>query len=123
MTSQTSLAATDADNSEATWNEDRTWWVGRHNSTSLANHALTLPDRVTLVDSTLREGEETPGTRLTVGEKVDFAHYLASVGFTELEVGYAGVIDEHFQLMRDLKAGGIGARLAFWGLRGYVRRT
>jgi isopropylmalate/homocitrate/citramalate synthase len=64
------------------------------------------------MDSTLREGEETPGTHLTPDQKVRLAHALEETGFNELEVGYAGIIDDHRLLVRDLKRAGVRARLA-----------
>jgi isopropylmalate/homocitrate/citramalate synthase len=56
-----------------------------------------------VVDLTLREGEEYPDAVLSVDAKLMLAERLVARGFRQLEVGYAGVIEEHAELVRALK--------------------
>jgi len=45
-------------------------------------------DRVIVFDTTLRDGEQSPGASLTVDEKVDIAHQLERLGVDVIEAGF-----------------------------------
>src|SRR6187431_2046333 len=45
-------------------------------------------DRVYIFDTTLRDGEQSPGISLNVGEKVEIAHQLARLGVDVIEAGF-----------------------------------
>src|SRR5712692_8006311 len=45
-------------------------------------------DRVIIFDTTLRDGEQSPGATLTVEEKVDIAHQLERLGVDIIEAGF-----------------------------------
>jgi 2-isopropylmalate synthase len=79
-----------------------------------------LPERVTIKDETLREGEETPGVYLTLSQKLDVAARLEEAGIRETEVGYSGAVDEHYEFTKALKASGSRMRLSSH-TRGYTR--
>jgi isopropylmalate/homocitrate/citramalate synthase len=84
--------------------ENMTWHptlnrIARENS---GRSALTGP--VTLCDETLREGEETPGVYLDLAGRMRIARKLEEIGVPEIEVGYVGAIQEHFDLSRQLKS-------------------
>ncbi|ADG13125.1 isopropylmalate/citramalate/homocitrate synthase [Methanocaldococcus infernus ME] len=49
---------------------------------------LKLPDRVYIFDTTLRDGEQTPGVSLTVDEKVEIAINLDKLGVDIIEAGF-----------------------------------
>jgi isopropylmalate/homocitrate/citramalate synthase len=97
---------------ELEWAEQRRWWVGKVNRYAAVTAGHSLPSFVTIMDATLREGEEVPGTVLTVEQKVELAHRIAAAGFRELEVGYAGVIDEHEWVVRTLSREQLPVKLA-----------
>lgn len=86
------------------------WYVGRVNLLDLVKPPR-MPQRVTIKDETLREGEETPGVYLTLEKKLRIARALEEIGVKEMEVGYAGSIREHFEFARALKTEGIKLRL------------
>src|SRR5437899_1252652 len=44
-------------------------------------------DRVIIFDTTLRDGEQSPGASLAVEEKVDIAHQLVRMGVDVIEAG------------------------------------
>jgi len=44
--------------------------------------------RVVVFDTTLRDGEQSPGAALNVGEKVEIAHALAELGVDVIEAGF-----------------------------------
>lgn len=50
--------------------------------------AMKLPERVRIFDTTLRDGEQTPGVALTVDEKIRIAKRLDNLGVDTLEVGF-----------------------------------
>lgn len=88
------------------------WWRGANLDLDSGREHLRLPQHVTLMDATLREGEEAAGTYLTQDLKLRLAHALQAAGLTELEIGYCGAIDQHFALARVLRQSGITTKLA-----------
>src|SRR3954471_2366867 len=52
-------------------------------------HDMTdQPDRVLIFDTTLRDGEQSPGISLNVAEKLEVAHQLARLGVDVIEAGF-----------------------------------
>ncbi len=47
-----------------------------------------MVDRVLIFDTTLRDGEQSPGATLNVEEKVDIAHQLVRLGVDVIEAGF-----------------------------------
>jgi 2-isopropylmalate synthase len=45
-------------------------------------------DRVIILDTTLRDGEQSPGAALNVSEKVEIAHVLEEMGVDVIEAGF-----------------------------------
>src|SRR5690348_6794220 len=46
------------------------------------------PDRVLIFDTTLRDGEQSPGISLNTTEKLEIAHQLARLGVDIIEAGF-----------------------------------
>ena len=46
-------------------------------------------DRIVFFDTTLRDGEQSPGCTMHHGEKLRMAHQLAALGVDILEAGFA----------------------------------
>src|SRR5215212_8119964 len=46
------------------------------------------PDRVLIFDTTLRDGEQSPGISLNTTEKLEIAHQLARLGVDVIEAGF-----------------------------------
>jgi 2-isopropylmalate synthase len=46
------------------------------------------PDRVIIFDTTLRDGEQSPGISLNTAEKLEIAHQLARLGVDVIEAGF-----------------------------------
>src|SRR5213080_165082 len=46
------------------------------------------PNRVLIFDTTLRDGEQSPGISLNTAEKLEIAHQLARLGVDVIEAGF-----------------------------------
>src|SRR5437764_5427991 len=46
------------------------------------------PNRVLIFDTTLRDGEQSPGISLNVAEKLEIAQQLARIGVDVIEAGF-----------------------------------
>ena len=53
-------------------------------------------DRVIILDTTLRDGEQAPGIALSVGEKLEIAVQLAKLGVDVIEAGFPAASDGDF---------------------------
>ena len=49
---------------------------------------MNLPETVRIFDTTLRDGEQTPGVAMTVEEKVRIAKRLDELGVNVIEAGF-----------------------------------
>ena len=55
---------------------------------TLKKDFLNLSDKIYILDTTLRDGEQTPGVALTVDEKIQIAQKLNNLGVDKIEVGF-----------------------------------
>ncbi|MFH1218177.1 MAG: pyruvate carboxyltransferase [Pseudomonadota bacterium] len=68
-----------------------------------------------LIDSTLREGEQTPGVSFRLSTKIQIARLLARVGIEEIEIGIATPYDRELpELVRLCRREITAGRLALW---------
>jgi 2-isopropylmalate synthase len=58
------------------------------------------PDRVTIFDTTLRDGEQSPGISLNTQEKLEIAHQLARLGVDVIEAGFPIASPGDFQAVQ-----------------------
>jgi 2-isopropylmalate synthase len=58
------------------------------------------PDRVLIFDTTLRDGEQSPGISLNTGEKLEIAHQLARLGVDIIEAGFPIASPGDFEAVR-----------------------
>ena len=68
-------------------------------------------DQIIIFDTTLRDGEQSPGATLNVEEKLAIAHQLALLGVDVIEAGFAFASPGDFQAVKSIaeqvgKAGG-----------------
>jgi len=54
----------------------------------MPNQKRTSPPRVTVFDTTLRDGEQAPGCSMTADEKLRLAHQLEALGVDVIEAGF-----------------------------------
>jgi homocitrate synthase NifV len=79
---------------------------------------MTLSPSI-IIDSTLREGEQTPGVRFSQEDRCALIEQLCQVGIEEIELGIASEKNDHlpelFTLARDIIAGaGTPQQLGLW---------
>jgi homocitrate synthase NifV len=76
-------------------------------------------------DSTLREGEQSPGVAFTVDEKVTIARLLEGAGIRALEMGTAAMGGPEEEAVRTLVRAGLRMRLIGWnrGVRSDLERS
>ena len=69
-------------------------------------------DQIVFFDTTLRDGEQSPGCTMHPGEKLRFAHQLAALGVDIIEAGFpiasAGDFDSVRTIAKEVK----GVRIA-----------
>ena len=58
------------------------------NIDALKKEDMNLADKIYIFDTTLRDGEQTPGVALTVDEKIQIAQKLNNLGVDKIEVGF-----------------------------------
>src|SRR5580698_1747519 len=72
-----------------------------------ALHNRSVEDRVLVFDTTLRDGEQSPGVRLSLDEKLEIGRKLADLGVDIIEAGFPisspGDFDSVNMLARELK--------------------
>jgi len=62
------------------------------------------PTRVTIFDTTLRDGEQSPGCSMTVQEKLRMAHRLDQLGVDVIEAGFPIASEGDFQAVQAISA-------------------
>ena len=66
------------------------------------NFGAMAPDRVIIFDTTLRDGEQSPGFSMTLTEKVRMAEALAELGVDVIEAGFPIASNDDFAAVRTI---------------------
>lgn len=66
---------------------------------------------VFLCDCTLREGEQSAGAAFSLAKKLELAHMLDAIGVQQIQIGYPGVSQEDFEVVRTFVGEGFDAKL------------
>ena len=75
-------------------------------------HANTGHERLVFFDTTLRDGEQSPGCTMHDHEKLRFAHQLAALGVDIMEAGFAIASEGDLQSIRAIAREVRGPRIA-----------
>ncbi len=91
---------------ESKWFNDR-WWVSPLNYDSNLIKSLAIPKKIYVRDSTIREGEETPGVYYSLNQKIKIVEKLEAIGVEHIDCGYIGQVEEQWELANQIKELGI----------------
>ena len=78
---------------------------------SMRESYLKLEDDICLFDTTLRDGEQTPGVALTVDEKIRIADKLNKLGVHKIEVGFPAASDGEKEAAKKISSLGLDSTL------------
>ena len=77
----------------------------------LKRENMNLADKIYIFDTTLRDGEQTPGVALTVDEKIQIAQKLDSLGVDKIEAGFPAASNGELQSNRKIKSLGLDSTI------------
>ncbi|MHA1488710.1 MAG: hypothetical protein ACTSRI_03530 [Promethearchaeota archaeon] len=83
------------------------WWISPFNYEKELIDSFNMPKKVHVRDSTIREGEETPGVYYTLKEKVKIVEMLEDLGVEHIDCGYIGQVQDQWDLANQIKELGI----------------
>ena len=87
------------------------WHVSPYNFAPEVRASLDIPERVTIYDVTLRDGEQCPGVVFRKGDKINIARKLDELGVNRIEAGFPAVSDEDFQTVKEIAGLGLKAKV------------
>lgn len=87
------------------------WWVSPYNEAAEVKAGRRLPPRVEIHDATLRDGEQTPGVVMDVGDKIAIARQLDEIGVERIEAGMPAVSEMDFDAIGKIAKLGLKAKI------------
>lgn len=63
---------------------------------------ITMPVKITFFDTTLRDGEQSPGASMNIDEKLEVARQLARLGVDVIEAGFPASSDRDFEAVQSI---------------------
>jgi methanogen homocitrate synthase len=91
-------------------NENK-WWVSPYNFVPEVRATFDLPEKVSIHDATLRDGEQTPGIVFSIADKIAIAEKLDEVGVERIEAGMPAVSEQDFEAIKQISKLGLKARI------------
>ncbi|MHA1838452.1 MAG: homoaconitate hydratase, partial [Candidatus Ranarchaeia archaeon] len=85
------------------------YFLGDYNA--LENKKMNLPDKVTLFDTTLRDGEQIPGVSFTDQEKLEIAEILDRMGVDCIEAGFPINSKPELNIIKEINKQGFKSRI------------
>jgi methanogen homocitrate synthase len=70
-----------------------------------------LSQKITVYDSTLRDGEQMPGVSFKCQDKIDIARKLDKIGVTQIEAGFPAVSKQEKEAVSAVKKEGLSAEI------------
>jgi len=89
------------------YDETERFWTGKWNLLDEVQSQLQLPENVTFLDTTLREGGELPLVYYTVNQKIEIARALEEAGVSEIDCGFVSLSKDHFETLKVIKNAGL----------------
>ena len=69
------------------------------------------PKKISVFDTTLRDGEQTPGVSFTTADKIEIARQLSNIGVSVIEAGFPASSEEEFSTVKAIAAEGLDATI------------
>ncbi len=69
-----------------------------------------LPEKINIYDTTLRDGEQTPGVCFSIDEKLDIARKLDELGIPQIEAGFPIVSENEKKAVKTIANEGLNAK-------------
>ena len=91
---------------ETKWFNEK-WWVSPLNYNEKVIESFNPPKKVFIRDSTIREGEETPGVYYSLDQKIKIVEKLEDIGVEHIDCGYIGQDQDQWDLAREIKELGL----------------
>ncbi|MHA2034970.1 MAG: LeuA family protein [Promethearchaeota archaeon] len=86
---------------------NKKWWVSPLNYEEKVLESYNIPENVQIRDSTIREGEETPGVYYSLDDKIKIVEKLEDIGIKHIDCGYIGQVQDQWDLARSIKELGL----------------
>ena len=93
------------------YHRENQWWVSPYNFVPEVRSTFDLPERVSIHDATLRDGEQTPGVVFSVADKIAIAEKLSEVGVERIEAGMPAVSEQDFQAIKEISRLGLKSQI------------
>jgi len=84
------------------FHEEGKWWVSPSNYEDEVLRGFNFPEKIEILDTTLRDGEQQPGIVLTRKDKVAIAKKLAEAGVHRIEAGTPAVSQEDADAIKEI---------------------
>ena len=86
------------------------WWVSPYNFVPEVRGTFDLPEKVSIHDATLRDGEQTPGVVFSIADKIAIAEKLDEIGVDRIEAGMPAVSEQDFEAIKQISKLGLKAQ-------------
>lgn len=94
---------------ETKWFNNK-WWISPFNYEEEVLQSFNLPKKVYVRDSTIREGEETPGIYYNLDQKIKIVEKLEDIGIRHIDCGYIGQVQDQWDLAYQIKELGLNLK-------------
>lgn len=90
--------------------EDTSCATSPYNLLPYVLKTFSLPDTITIYDSTLRDGEQMPGVSYSIDQKLAIAKTLDDMNIPEIEVGFPAISEEEQHTIKTIANEGLSAK-------------
>jgi methanogen homocitrate synthase len=97
--------------SEKQYHREDQWWISPYNFVPEVTEGMQLPEKVSIHDATLRDGEQTPGVVFTIDDKVAIAQKLDEIGVERIEAGMPAVSKPDYEAIKEIVNSGVNAKV------------
>ena len=89
---------------------EKEWWVAPANYAPEVTGQFAFPEKIEILDTTLRDGEQQPGIVLNRQDKVAIAKQLDAIGIHRIEAGTPAVSQEDADAIKEICESGLKAK-------------